>query len=220
MPKRVTYLEKREGMPREDFCAYWSTTHADIARDLPGVAGYRQNHIKPLPVIPPGADAFAVDGIVELWFTDESVVHAGFESDVARRLADDEPNFLSGLTGGPVSAPDAHEPCAGKLWVLGLWRQNDSGASRQAVSTWAEDVVSGLPGAINATANFLDPGAPLLTRQALRSEPHIPEVALSFGLHAGISAPAAGSHLLENLGSIQDLLRRVHVYYAEEVVIL
>ncbi|MCU1434153.1 MAG: hypothetical protein JWR71_878 [Pseudarthrobacter sp.] len=101
MPKRITYLEARTDKSREAFRTHWSTTHADIARGLPGVTAYRQNHVLPAAGAsaaasageePAEGQAYCVDGIVELWFADEDVAGAGFASDVAARLIVDEPN--------------------------------------------------------------------------------------------------------------------------------
>ena len=218
MPKRITYLEKRDGMPREDFTLHWSTTHADIARDLPGVIAYRQNHVRP-PSASPSADAYAVDGIVELWFADESVVHAGFDSDVARRLAADEPNFLSGLTGGPVSADNPYEPSPHKLWLLARWR-SDTSADHEAVTAWTNLRAAEWSGALSASVNYLNPGGQLLTRKALRSEPRIPQVAIAFGFTSGQLAANAAATIANGLGPIQGMLDNIHVYSAEELVII
>jgi uncharacterized protein (TIGR02118 family) len=219
MPKRITYLEKRDGMSREDFRAHWSTTHADIARDLPGVIAYRQNHVRPFLVLPSCGDAYAVDGIVELWFANESVVHAGFESDVAQRLAADETNFLSGLTGGAVSANEPYEVSPSKLWLLARWCC-EAAVDREAVTAWADRVVDEWPGALGASVNFLSPDAPLLTRSALRTEPRIPQVAIAFSFANEAAAAEAASRASESLDSMQGVLECVHGYLAEELVIL
>lgn len=219
MPKRITYLEKLDGLPREDFRAHWSTTHADIAHDLPGVTAYRQNHVRPASAVSSGGDAYAVDGIVELWFADETVVRAAFDSDVAERLAADETSFLSGLTGGAVVADEPYEPSPNKLWLLGRWRSEDA-VDRDAVTAWAERVIGEWPGALHASVNFLIPDAPPLTRTALRTEPQIPQVAIAFSFANEAAAAAAGVHIAESSGPIQDVVDNLHVYLAEELVII
>ncbi|MFP3462810.1 EthD family reductase [Arthrobacter globiformis] len=218
MPKRITYLEKRDTMPREDFAVHWSTTHADIARDLPGVTAYRQNHVRPL-ASPSQAGAYAVDGIVELWFGDESVVHAAFDSDVARRLAADEPNFLSGLTGGPVSADDPYQPSPHKLWLLARWC-SDTSADHDAVTAWANLLAADWSAALNTSVNFLQPGARLLTRKVLRSESRIPQVAIAFGFAEGQAAADAAAAIADDFGQIHGVLDDIYVYLAEERVII
>ena len=97
---------------------------------LPGVTDYRQNHVlESAPGL--GAGLYRVDGIVELWFAADDVVHAGFDSDVADRLILDEQEFLSGLTGGPVTAGAPHAPWPFKLWVLARWRDGTENGLRR-----------------------------------------------------------------------------------------
>lgn len=228
MPKRITYLEARPDRDREAFRTHWSTTHAEIARDLPGVTAYRQNHVLP----PTGASAveesaeglaYRVDGIVELWFADEKVVGAGFASDVAARLIVDEPNFLSGLTGGPVTAGTPHVPWPFKLWVLARWAAGAEPA-RDAVEHWAEQLAGTYDGALGWGVNVLVPGAELLVRETLRREEEIPEVAVSIGFAGEAAAQAAaerlGQQLARGLGGLPGVLTRLHTFPAEEIVII
>ena len=219
MPKRITYLEARVDKSREAFRAHWATTHADIARGLPGVTAYRQNHVLETVLEPGSGGGYRVDGIVELWFADESVVHAGFDSDVARRLAADEPNFLSGLAGGPVSADDLYEPSPHKLWLLARWR-SDTSADHEAMTAWTNLRAAEWSGALTASVNYLNPGGPLLTRKALRSEPRIPQVAIAFGFTSAQSAADAAAAIADALCQIQGMLDNIHVYSAEELVII
>lgn len=217
MPKRITYLQARSDKSTEDFRAHWSTTHADIARDLPGVQNYRQNHVLQVVDSQLRADAYRVDGIVELWFADNDVVQAGFASEVADKLIVDEQIFLSGLTGGPVHAASAPAPWAYKLWALARWNLA-SLPSRNAVERWAQGLFHACEDAIGWDVNVLHPGAELLTRDALDREKDIPEVAVAIGF-ADESAARTAMNVLA-LGSAPDTLSRVHLYLAEEIVII
>ncbi|WP_336715463.1 EthD domain-containing protein [Arthrobacter sp. USHLN218] len=219
MPKRITYLDKRDRLSREDFRLHWSTTHAEIARDLPGVTAYRQNHVVPLPVLPASDDAYPVDGIVELWFDDEDVVQAAFDSDIADRLAADELRFLSGLTGGAVSPAQPYEVWPHKLWLLARWSGGtDSGP--EAVDGWAERLAETCAGALGVSVNYLRADAELLTRKALRSDPHLPQIAVALGFASATTAAAAAARIAEGLDPLPGVLDRVHGYLAEEVVII
>jgi uncharacterized protein (TIGR02118 family) len=219
MPKRITYLEKRDRMPREDFRLHWSTTHAEIARDLPGVTAYRQNHVLPVSVLPAGDDAYPVDGIVELWFDDEDVVQAAFDSDVADRLAADELRFLRGLTGGAVSATQPYEVWPHKLWLLARWR-NGTDTGLEAVDGWAEQLAGRCPGALGVSVNYLRADAELLTRKSLRSDPRLPQIAVALGFDSKTTAAAAAACIAESLDPLRGVLDRIHGYLAEEVVII
>ena len=219
MPKRITYLEKRDGMPEADFRDYWSTRHADIARELPGVTAYRQNHVRHPASEPLSGKRYSIDGVVELWFTDEEAAAAGFASDVADRLILDEPNFLSGLSGGPVAAGGLYGPWPHKLWLFARWRDGVE-ADPDAVETWASNLAAELDGAMGAATNLLIPGAPLLRREALRFEENLPEVAVAVGFPDRASAEAALVHVVARLERIADLLARTQVSLTEEVVIV
>ncbi|MDP9982352.1 uncharacterized protein (TIGR02118 family) [Pseudarthrobacter oxydans] len=222
MPKRITYLEKRDGLTREAFRAHWSTTHADIAQGLPGVTDYRQNHLlESTPGL--GAGLYSVDGIVELWFADDDVVQAGFDSAVADRLIVDEQEFLSGLTGGPVHAGGAHAPWPFKLWVLARWR-DDTAADVEAVEPWAGRLGAAFDGALGWGVNVLVPGAELLVRAALRREEQIPQVAVSIGFADEASARTAVGALTDQAGDhldgVRGILAGLYACVAEELVII
>ena len=218
MLKRITYLEKRDGLAREAFRAHWSTTHADIARGLPGVTDYRQNHL--LESVPGlGGGLYRVDGIVELWFADDGVVQAGYKSAVAERLIVDEQEFLSGLTGGPVNAGSPHPPWPFKLWVLARWR-DEADTDVEAIERWACQLSTTFDGALGRGVNVLVPGADLLVRAALRREDQIPEVAVSFGFADEPAARAAASVLADQLGGVRDFLTGLYARVAEELVII
>lgn len=157
-----------------------------------------------------------MDGIVELWFADDDVVQAGFDSDVADKLIVDELNFLNGLTGGPVTAEAPHAPWPFKLWVLARWAE----PAPDAVERWAKQLVSTYDGALDWSVDVLVPGAKLLVREALHYEEHIPEVAVSVGFTDEASARTAASSVGESLENISDVLTRVQGCVAEEIVII
>jgi uncharacterized protein (TIGR02118 family) len=95
--KRMTLLVRRDDLDRAAFSAYWRTHHAAIARAMPGVRQYVQNHV----VASRGAAhpcPLACDGIVELWFDDLEAMARAFASEAGRALPADERRFLSGIT--------------------------------------------------------------------------------------------------------------------------
>lgn len=178
MPKRITYLEKKDGSTESSFREHWMSTHAEIAKDLPGVIAYRQNHV--VASVPKEGDSrpYAVDGIVELWFEDETAAGAGFGSDVADRLVQDEPEFLSGLVGSAVRASGPTPLWPGKIWLLGRWASGpDEGAAQQ----WAEELSDERFHGSGVSCNFQIAEAPLLVRSALRQDPAMAQAAIAFG---------------------------------------
>ena len=87
MTKVIVLLRKKEGMPTEDFRRHWLEVHGPIAKRLPGLKHYVQNH--------PAGDDPPSDGIAELWFDTPADMQAAFTSDVAAEATQDAPNFLS-----------------------------------------------------------------------------------------------------------------------------
>lgn len=217
MLKRITYLEKRRDLSFDEFSEHWRDPHARIAMDLPGLACYLQNHLQPAADPDDVTDAFRIDGIVELWFTAPDVVSAARDSKVAERLAVDERLFLSGLTGGQVASEDPHEPWPHKLWVLGRWI--DGEPNEDAMRRWADSLVPGLPGLLGTNFNRLESGQELLTREALRQEPRIPEVAVAFGFLTEDEAQYALQQVARDLERCE-VLENIRLYRGSEIVIV
>ncbi|WP_166969748.1 EthD domain-containing protein [Brevibacterium atlanticum] len=213
MLKRITYLEKLPELTTEQFSDHWSTTHAGIAKDLPGLACYLQNHVEEHLADVNAGDAYRVDGIVELWFDEADVVHAASDSPVGDRLIEDEKRFLAGLTGGPVLGGAPHPPWPFKVWVLGL---SAEGADPRFAGSWLSDAAQQFPDAIGSEANRLDSNPQLLRREALRSEPKIPDVALTLGFASWELANVAAQNLTAQSERLTAAMENIHVYVAAE----
>lgn len=175
--KRITYLARRVDLTQDQFSAHWSTTHADIARDFPGLVAYLQNHVLEREQVNGGFASFAVDGIVELWFEDADAAGVGFGSELADQLIEDEKRFLSGLTGSAVAPGPPTPPWPFKVWLLG--------ASRLTTPV----------DAVGSARNELEPGAPVLEREALAEMFELPAVAQCWGFETGEDALAALVHV-------------------------
>lgn len=210
MPKRITYLTKREDLVGERFREHWSGAHAAIAVGLPGIVSYRQNHIET-----EGVSTYGFDGIVELWFGDEGVVSAGLDSDVADRLIEDEPNFLSGLVGGAVRSEGPTPRWTAKLWVLARWA---GGERVDDAQLWLKSTAQALR-ASGGAFNVTDPAGPQLTRLALDAHPRPPQVAMTFGFPSVELARHATRRLNAALGSL-DGVCDVDVLLAHELVVV
>jgi hypothetical protein len=64
----VSILKRRPELSEDDFPRKW-TVHRDLVRQMPGVAGYRQNVVigrEQIKGQPGGYDELPIDGIVEL----------------------------------------------------------------------------------------------------------------------------------------------------------
>lgn len=218
MFKRITYLEKHSELSLDQFFAHWATTHADIARELPGVTCYLQNHVHSHSPTVEAGESFRIDGIVELWFDSPEVGGASHDSAVAERLIDDELRFLSGLTGGPVEGGEPQEHRPFKVWVLGLGSlQSDLSEA----AAWLDSTAEGMPGEIGRECNRLAENPQLLLRDSLRHEPRIPDVALALGFATAEEAEFAAQSLVSTYdGRSNASVENIHVYLASEVAIL
>lgn len=209
--KRITYLEKRSDLSRSQFSQHWSTDHAEIALDLPGLACYLQNHIISTRDLNEATD-WTVDGIVELWFQEQDVVSAASDSDVAARLAVDEQRFLSGLSGGPVSSEPPHHAWPYKVWLLARLAE-----STQSVEKIIESGLH-LPGLRGTNINT-EAAGPRLVRSELRTMQRPPQMAIAWGFDAENDAEAAVQTLTYSLLR-SGVLEQGQLCLAEEKVIL
>lgn len=217
MSKRITYLQRRADLPAAEFSRHWRHGHAEIAVELPGTVGYRQNHVLPGSAPEPGAE-FTIDGIVELWFTSAGVAQAGISSEVSDRLIEDEPRFLSGLTGAPVAAPNAVPLTAFALWFLG-WSPNASPLPRNVLDEVAE-ALGALPGSGTVTTNTLEPSGALLVRHGLQQMPALPACAVSTGFETQDAVQHAEHAVGRDLASLAAGFTRVQVLTAEVIPII
>ncbi|MGI8423816.1 MAG: EthD domain-containing protein [Chloroflexota bacterium] len=91
MYKQVFGAKRKPGMSREDFERYWTTTHADLARKVPGIRRYVINIAARI------GDAereMAYDGFAEAWFDDLESMRASGRSAELRAVRDDEKNLF------------------------------------------------------------------------------------------------------------------------------
>jgi uncharacterized protein (TIGR02118 family) len=96
MIKRVSLLARKQGQTREDFLQHWLEVHAPIAYRIPGIARYTCTVIDssstrkdgPLPI------DLEIDGIAEMWFTDQKSLDAARNSPAFTALRADGAAFI------------------------------------------------------------------------------------------------------------------------------
>lgn len=114
--KRMTLLARREGMQVAAFRDHWAGAHAQLALSLKGVCKYTQNRADETLLEISNGDPFAVDGIVELFFTDEAAMARDQATETGRKLIpEDEPNFLHGWTLCIVETDGPHDDVGTKV---------------------------------------------------------------------------------------------------------
>ncbi|MGD0972523.1 MAG: EthD domain-containing protein [Candidatus Korobacteraceae bacterium] len=96
MLKRVSLLAHKQGQTREEFLKHWLEVHAPIAYQIPGIARYTCTVITasstrkdgPLPI------DLEIDGIAEMWFTDQQSLDAARNSPAFAALRADGAAFI------------------------------------------------------------------------------------------------------------------------------
>ncbi len=89
--KMIFGAKRRPGMSREDFGRYWTTTHAEKAKKVPGIARYVINLA---PDLSGNGREMAYDGFAEVWFESEEAMRASGRSPEIRVVLEDEQNLF------------------------------------------------------------------------------------------------------------------------------
>ena len=89
--KLIFGAKRRPGMSREDFARYWTTTHAEKAKRVPGIKRYVINLA---PDLSGSGREQAYDGFAEVWFESEAAMRESARSPEIRVVLDDEPNLF------------------------------------------------------------------------------------------------------------------------------
>ena len=88
--KRLSALQRKPGLSRLQFGAYWHDVHAPMARCHRHVSSYVQNHV--LVDASPGAP---FDGFAEFRITDVAAMQVDYESDGGKAMRADVQNFAA-----------------------------------------------------------------------------------------------------------------------------
>jgi len=81
--KVVYVMFKKAGMSREEFRGYWKDTHAPIAKEMPGLKEYVQNHA----LVDPEGNEPPYDGFDELYFESQEAMEEALASSEGERLS-------------------------------------------------------------------------------------------------------------------------------------
>jgi uncharacterized protein (TIGR02118 family) len=93
--KMIFGAKRRQGMSREEFGQYWTTTHAQLAMRVPGMARYVINLA---PDLSGSGREQAYDGFAEVWFESEEAMRASARTAEIRAVLADEPNLFDVAT--------------------------------------------------------------------------------------------------------------------------
>lgn len=153
--KRVTLIGARDGMTASQFHAHWSGPHAEIAKDLPGLSHYVQNHVMRTLWQGGGAEDLFL-GIPEVMFADPDRLLDTIATWPRREeLQEDEQRFLGARVGNWAVHPDNPPQIAHRRIVVLLTGTPEDEVQRavQAIAATApvhaEPVLDGDPGKID-----------------------------------------------------------------------
>ena len=91
MVKVLTFINRKAGMPVDEFQTYWRTRHPDVVTRLPGIRRYVQSHVL-VESYAKGEPVY--DGIAEVWADDTNALRAMTASPVHLALVADEAQFI------------------------------------------------------------------------------------------------------------------------------
>jgi uncharacterized protein (TIGR02118 family) len=96
---RIGFLKKKKDWDAARFRRHWLDRHGPLARQLPGLSGYVQNHVAQHPHL--GADLAQgteeFDGFSQLWFENDSATRIAISTELGRSLGADESHFIGDL---------------------------------------------------------------------------------------------------------------------------
>src|SRR5690606_29084465 len=99
MIKRISILVRAPHIDRAGFSKHWHDVHGGLVAQLPGIAGYIQNHVvEEFSGVAAEPGAYDIDGFVELFFPDDAARVNAFTGPHTKPMWDDEPNFLGHST--------------------------------------------------------------------------------------------------------------------------
>ncbi len=104
--KRMSTIKRRADISPEQFRHEWAVVHAAHLRNMPGVLGYRQNHVIERSYRIPGQlatktadyDQLPIDGMVELWFQSVETLAAAFASPAGQAAMQHATTFIEEIT--------------------------------------------------------------------------------------------------------------------------
>src|SRR5215208_2513643 len=91
MTKVVYVMFKKEAIGREEFRHYWKETHAPVAKKMPGLRGYVQNHT----LADPEGNEPPYDGFEEFYFESQEAMEEAIASSEGQATINDLPNFCN-----------------------------------------------------------------------------------------------------------------------------
>jgi len=162
MQMRMGLLNKKADWTSERFRAHWREHHAALARQLPGLRSYVQNHVTDRMqrgfVFSRGPEE--LDGFSQLAFEDIEAMRAALSTPIGPRLVKDEQHFIGRLR---IVTVDQHTvvpppPDGTALKRMSLLRRRPDVTPEAFAREWREvhgPLVSRMPGILGYRQNLI-----------------------------------------------------------------
>ncbi len=228
MQVRMGLLDKKPDWSAERFRAHWRDHHAALARQLPGLRTYVQNHVTDRTqrgiVFARGPEQ--LDGLSQLTFEDDDAMRAALATPIGRALVDDEQHFIGRLR---IVTADTHTvveppPAGTALKRMSLLRRRPDVTPEVFAREWRDvhgPLVRGLSGILGYRQNLIT------SRQAPKGTPVGHEglpidgiVELWFADTASIDAAFGSSAGRETMAHAQTFIGEITTYLVETVQVV
>jgi len=214
---RMGLLQKKPDWSDEAFRRYWLDQHSQLAKQLPGLRGYRQNHV---------VDSRQI-GFSQLWFDDRERMQRGVSSDLGPRLIQDEQHFIGTLhiIAAEATTVVAPPPTQGAvLKRMSLLKRADGMSDERFRHEWTSvhaDLVKRMPGVRGYRQNLI------VARERVKGSPcswqELPidgVVELWFDSIAGIEAAFGSPAGQATMAHGETFLSEVTTFLVQEHVIV
>src|SRR5262249_6953663 len=94
---RSGLIRNREDVSKEAFDRHWLDVHGPLARAVPNLRAYTQNHVL-TQLIAPSPSLHQIDGISQLWFDSVNAMNDAMRSVEQQLCVEDIKGFLSAVT--------------------------------------------------------------------------------------------------------------------------
>ncbi len=228
MQGRMGLLDKKPDWSSERFRAHWREHHAALARQLPGLRHYVQNHVtdRLQRGIAFKRGPEELDGLSHLTFESDEAMRAALATPIGQSLVEDERHFIGRLRIVTVDTHTVVEPPGpGRaLKRMSLLRRRPDVSPEVFAREWREvhgPLVRGLPGILGYRQNLIT------GRQAPKGTPVGHEglpldgiVELWFADTASIDAAFGSPAGRETMAHAQTFIGEITTYLVETVLVV
>lgn len=228
MQMRMGLLNKRDDWTSERFRAHWRGHHAALARQLPGLRSYVQNHVTDRAqrgiVFARGPEE--LDGFSQLTFDDLQAMQEALRTPLGPQLVQDEAHFIGRLRIVTVDSLTVipPPPQGSALKRMSLLRRRPDVTPEVFAREWREvhgPLVRRMPGILGYRQNLItDRESPKGTPVAYEGLPLDGIVELWFSDTASIDATFGSDLGRETMAHAQTFIGEITTYLVETVQVV